>query len=122
LHKRRQPKQVTARAQKSRGAAEVDVTSVSKMAESGKNWPAPPQKGGKKSRGAGGFTTVSNWTGDYIDVYAKINGTWYYGTMVSPWGQSSIYTGESCPYVYATNGSVYWGPSTVCADIWNLKP
>ena len=82
---------------------------------------APPDKGGKKTRGAGGYTTIDNWTPWYIKVYA--NGD-YMGTL-GPWEKKWTYTGDQCPNLYARadfdDGTwKFWGPSQICNDTWEL--
>ncbi len=121
--KQKRVKEMKATSQKSRGASEeVDMKTVSKMGDGAKGWPKPPQKGGEKTRGTGGYTNVNNYTSSYISVYAKLGDTWYYYGVVGPWGNLWIYTGEYCPILWASDGDVHWGSEVVCADNWNLWP
>lgn len=90
--------------------------------------PAPPRKGGAKTRGAPVATLhVDNSTPLYVDIY--VDGD-YRGTL-APWGDWYA-DGQCNAYVlYAVarfdDGSkVTWGPTTTasgCTDqTWTLKP
>lgn len=84
--------------------------------------PAPAEKGGEKSRGAGFYTKVivDNWTGYSVNIYAdgKVQGS------VAPWSQGYFYEYGSSVKLYGkaylTDGRyIYWGPST--QNISNAK-
>ena len=88
--------------------------------------PAPANKGGEASRGAGGIVHTDNRTTLYIDVY--LNGD-FCGTL-SPWGDLYCYVSAGSTIMYAvanfTDGSrTTWGPSSAYVDgeyVWRLWP
>jgi hypothetical protein len=116
-------------AQKSRGGGATDENITSKSVENDPNPetapPAPPEKGGEKTRG-GCYLTVDNHTSWKIQIF--VNGN--YVGMVSAWGTADGYQSASNFRVYAvadfTNGDqMTWGPRVVsCRGSykWNLWP
>jgi hypothetical protein len=96
-----------AKSQTARGAADSDPNIKVKAGSQKTERPAPPQKGGQKTRGAGCFVTFDNWTPWYVDVYVDGEGV---GT-VGPWGDGGIFTDDN-PVLYARSDSHYWGPYT----------
>ncbi|HEY7568332.1 MAG TPA: hypothetical protein VH762_12215 [Gemmatimonadaceae bacterium] len=120
---------VSVKGVKSRGAtADPNVKSDSLPANhANATMPAPPAKGGPKTRGATtGVLHVDNRTLWVIRIY--VDGD-YVGT-VSPYGDSYGYYGCSVRRLYARavfdDGSYYsWGPSSrdVCDNFtWRLNP
>ncbi len=123
------------KAAQSRGAESADpnIKAASAVNQPGaKPAPAPPAKGGPKTRGAGQplfcEVHVDNRTDLFIKVY--IDGT--YRGMMDKWGDLFDYTISGRTQLYAradfTDGSYkYWGPSVVnCPDdgtyTWRLHP
>jgi hypothetical protein len=116
-------------AQKSRGDGAADENITSRSVENDPNPeaapPAPPEKGGEKTRG-GCYLTVDNHTSWKIQIF--VNGN--YVGLVSPWGTANGYQSASNFRVYAvatfTNGDeLTWGPRVVsCSGSykWNLWP
>ncbi len=113
-------------AQKARGASTTDENIKSQSVENdpAATPPAPPEKGGKKTRGHRCYLTVDNNTGWKIQIY--VNGE--YVGLVSPWGTASGYQSIKTFTLYGvalfTDGSKYtWGPRVVnCGDsyTWHL--
>ncbi|MEK6324976.1 MAG: hypothetical protein AABN33_25320 [Acidobacteriota bacterium] len=116
-------------AQKSRGGggADENIKSDSDANDPGKQMPAPGNKGGEKSKGAGDCAVVvDNRTGWYVRIF--VDGT-YRGT-IAPWGDAYCYTGAGSTRLYAvatfTTGERFtWGPGNVnCYGrySWQLHP
>ncbi|MEW6129174.1 MAG: hypothetical protein AB1757_19195 [Acidobacteriota bacterium] len=118
-------KVVESHAQKSRGGgADENIKSDSDTNSTSSNIPAPPKKGGARSKGAGTCAVfVDNRTGFYIRIY--VDGS-YRGTL-SPWGDAYCYTGSGATKLYAVaifdDGSRFtWGPNAVnCLDSYTWR-
>lgn len=97
------------------GASDENIKQDRQPNDSSKPAPAPPNKGGERSKGQSScMVVVDNRTGFYVDIY--VDGT-FRGT-VGPWGDSYCYTGAGSTRLYgvATFGDgsrLTWGPSTV---------
>jgi hypothetical protein len=117
------PKQevIETSSQKSRGGADPNIKSETRVNVAKSEPPAPPSKGGEKPRGQ--ISTcdvhVDNRTPWYIQIY--VDG--HYSGLLPPWGD--IYTraiaGPTLLYARATfdNGVVLtWGPSKVPCPAW----
>lgn len=126
--KAKSKKAVIEKAQKSRGGGQDEnIKSDKETNDPNAIPPAPPNKGGEKSRGVGACAVfVDNSTGYYIRIY--VDGT-YRGT-ISPWGDDYTYTGAGPTRLYAVavfeDGSrLTWGPRVVdcySSYSWRLTP
>ncbi len=111
-----QPKEelITAKAQKARGAgADENMKTDNTVNDPAKTIPAPPGKGGEKSRGVLCGVVLDNWTPRYVKFY--VDGL-YWGAA-GPWGEVSglAFAGGTRVYARAdfVDGSfLYWGPQT----------
>jgi hypothetical protein len=106
----------TAKATSSRGVGDdPNIKGGKQQAASNdpaKEAPAPPQKGGAKTRGLFDcYVTADNYTSWWIDIY--VDGT--YRGQVSPWGAGTVNAGIGGTTLYGraefNDGSVKtWGP------------
>jgi hypothetical protein len=122
----------TDKAQGSRGAGEdpnIKQDKQSATNDPAKETPAPPKKGGAKTRGyLDCWVTADNYTPWWIDIY--IDGT--YRGQVAPWGGGTVDAGSGGTTVYGravfTSGAVKtWGPRQFqCSPngdfTWRLDP
>lgn len=109
------------------GGTDENIKSDSDANDPGKQMPAPGNKGGEKSKGAGDCAViVDNRTGWYVRIF--VDGT-YRGT-IAPWGDAYCYTGAGSTRLYAVatftdGGRFTWGPGIVTCYgryTWQLFP
>jgi len=121
------PKAASAKATKSRGDATAKDENIKQDAgpnDPNAKIPAPPDKGGPKTRGSYCLVDVDNRTPYYISVYTDGN----YRGQVSPYGDLVGYVGCGNTRLYGkatfTDGSVQtFGPSVYYVDgkfTWSL--
>jgi len=121
-------KAVETKSQKSRGEGKDEHIKNNSAANDPKSlMEAPPEKGGKKSRGAYATVVFDNYTAYKIQIYA--NGE-YLG-MVSGYGKGTSYSTPGSAELYGraefTDGSTLtWGPQSVSLDAgdtftWKLR-
>jgi hypothetical protein len=116
------------KSQKSRGEGKDENIKNNSVANDPKaTMEAPPEKGGKKTRGAYASVVFDNYTAYKIQLYA--NGD-YLG-VVSPFGNGKSYATPGSAELYGradfTDGTVLtWGPQTASLDAggtftWKLR-
>ena len=81
--------------------------------------PAPPSKGGEKSRGTVCMIDFDNWTGYYVDVY--VDG--YFKGTLAPWGDGSVtvYSGYTTIYCETAGKTYYWNAEGNCDGYYYYK-
>ena len=124
---KRKVKLIEDKAQKSRGGVvDENIKNESLQNDPNATIPAPPKKGGEKSRGPSCYLDVDNHTQWTIRVYVDgVN-----VGVVSPWGDArgNYFSGQHIFYgvAYFTDGSkLTWGPQSVNCDgpyTWSLYP
>jgi hypothetical protein len=103
---------VTSKAQRARGAgADENIKKDSLVNDPKVAPPAPPSKGGEKTRGILCGVVLDNWTPWYVAFY--VDGVAW--GVAAPWGEASgmAFAGGTRVYARATfvDGTyVYWGP------------
>ncbi len=119
------------KAAKARGAQDPNIKVTRDKVEANdasKETPAPPHKGGAKSRGPSDcWVKYNNYTPWWIECYADGR---YAGT-VAPWGDFTANVGAGVTTLYArarfTGGSVStWGPRVFACEsdgyfTWNVR-
>jgi hypothetical protein len=111
-------KSVETKAVKSRGGEDPNIKVTSdKVAinDPAKEVPAPPAKGGVKTRGPEDcWVKFDNWTGWWVDCYA--DGNWV--GKVGPWGEgtANVYSGRTRLYASAPGTGLTWGPIVFACD------
>jgi hypothetical protein len=117
------------KAARMRGAQDPNIRATRDKVEvndASKEAPAPPHKGGAKSRGADAcLVTIDNRTSSWIEIYADKR---YIGT-VSSWGDMTVYVYGKTLYARSlfTEAAWTWGPRALGCEpggsfTWTLKP
>ena len=121
------PTRTPATVGKLRGADPNVKVPMDQVLKNAKEVPAPPEKGGSKTRQVGYHCWVKydNYTGVWVDCYA--DGQWV--ALVPPWGDVTVDVGSGTTIVYAHShsGDLLWGPTRFnCAPntvfTWELDP